>query len=82
MIKWIKWQIAYLADWYYGDKVCWPRLALWAGFDGNRDDLSYSFSGTKQCRRELAHFGGECYCCKIVGLMPSISPEFLLRGKR
>ncbi len=82
MIKWFKWRIAYLIDWFYGDRVCWPRLVLWAEFDGEREDLNYSFTGTEQCREETAHFAGECWCGDIRGDAPMLTPEFWIRGRR
>ncbi len=79
-MTWFKWRIADLIDWFYGDKVCWPRLAMWA-MGSLSGDLPQAFNGTRQCQKERANFDGECYCGKMGGYMPNLSPEFWIRGK-
>ena len=77
------WGVARLIDEYYGDEVCWARLVGWALYDSSLDQLSYCFS-TKACREDMARsFAGVCcYCGGIQGIMPTISFQFMLTGKR
>ena len=74
--------IARQIDNYYGDKVWWARLVMWAVYDGDRDDLDWCFSTIKDCQSDRAKNGTSCYCGKLSGYMPNLSLEFMLIGRR
>jgi len=85
MNKWLRWRLIDFLNWYHGDKVCWPRLVMWAEYETNQEELSYCFSSIKQCEKELYLFGKDygdpmCWCGKLQPF-PFISPRFILRGR-
>ena len=84
-MKRIRWKIADFIHWFYGDKVCWPRLVMWAEFILEPEELWYCFSSIKQCEKERYDFGlrfgsPTCYCGKG-GMFPEITPKFMLFGR-
>jgi len=84
MIEWVKWEVADLLNWYYGGSVCWPMLAVWVKFRSWKDLLIYQepFHQIKSCKVERANFGdGTCYCGKLNGIIPIISPKFFITGR-
>jgi hypothetical protein len=75
--------VAWWAKEYYGDKICWARLVVWALYETTRDEFEYAFSSTPECKKELTGHLHGCYCGHFSrwSYMPYISLEFMLRGK-
>lgn len=71
---------------YYGDKICWAQLVMWALYNTDRHYFESALSGAAECKAEIVESKlVGCYCGHFNrnwSVLPYISLEFMLFGRR